>query len=192
MTKAYTIKDFYNYYLSYISDNPLYNIDYKTYRSILTDYFKFIRDEIIEELVKSKGRFAIYNCSDLNNYNTISSDPKVNLEVGYLVYMVTVYDKAGNQKEVRHRAQDAAFGRREGYRRRGPDCRRKRRRHHDEGGLREAPSRDHLSPAEARRQGHAGRELEGQRLRRAPVRRLDAFLYAVLLDCGQGISPEGV
>lgn len=25
-------------------------------------------------------------------------------------------------------------------------------------GLREAPSRDHLSPAEARRQGHAGRE----------------------------------
>ena len=49
MTKAYTIKDFYNYYLSYISDNPLYNIDYKTYRSILTDYFKFIRDEIIEE-----------------------------------------------------------------------------------------------------------------------------------------------
>ena len=49
MTKAYTIKDFYNYYLSYISDNPLYHIDYKTYRNILTDYFKFVRDEIIEE-----------------------------------------------------------------------------------------------------------------------------------------------
>ena len=49
MTNSYTIKDFYQYYLTYINDNPLYAIDYKTYRNILTEYFLFIRDEIIEE-----------------------------------------------------------------------------------------------------------------------------------------------
>ena len=49
-----------------------------------------------------------------------------------------------------------------------------------------------LPPAEARRQRHAGRESEGQRLRGASVRGLHPCLHAVLLHCGQGIPPEGV
>ncbi|MBP9479665.1 MAG: hemagglutinin repeat-containing protein, partial [Sebaldella sp.] len=69
--------------------------------------FYFIKDsdgKLSNEFDPYSGKvFTNANSADfdgLNNYNTISSDPKVNLEVGYLVYMVTVYDKAGNQKEV--------------------------------------------------------------------------------------------
>lgn len=47
-TKSYTVKDFYTHYMSNISDNFLYDIDYTSYRAIVTEYFKFIRDEIIE------------------------------------------------------------------------------------------------------------------------------------------------
>ena len=48
-TKAYTVKDFYMSYLSFITDNELYQVDYKTYRQIVTDYFKHIYQKIVEE-----------------------------------------------------------------------------------------------------------------------------------------------
>ena len=47
-TKSYTIHNFYESYCKYVEDNPLYQIDYKTFRSIVTDYFKYLRDELIE------------------------------------------------------------------------------------------------------------------------------------------------
>ena len=40
--------------------------------------------------------------------------------------------------------------------------------------------------------GMQAREPEGQRLRRAPVRRIHALLHAVLLHEGQGVPPEGL
>ena len=47
-TKSYTGKDFYRSYIDYVSDNPLYQVDYKTFRGIINDYFKYLRDELIE------------------------------------------------------------------------------------------------------------------------------------------------
>lgn len=47
-TKSYTGKDFYTSYCDYIEDNPLYQVDYKTFRGIINDYFKYLRDELIE------------------------------------------------------------------------------------------------------------------------------------------------
>ena len=47
-TKSYTIHNFYESYCKYVEDNPLYQVDYKTFRSIVTDYFKYLRDELIE------------------------------------------------------------------------------------------------------------------------------------------------
>lgn len=47
-TKSYVIKHFYDSYSEYVKDNQLYEIDYKTFRGIVTDYFKHIRDEVIE------------------------------------------------------------------------------------------------------------------------------------------------
>lgn len=46
--KSYCIPDFYKFYQEEVSDNPLYQVDYKTYRAIVTDYFKYFRDEVIE------------------------------------------------------------------------------------------------------------------------------------------------
>lgn len=48
-TKSYTIKDFYESYNNFIEGNELYNIDYKIYRKIVTDYFKYIYNRIIEQ-----------------------------------------------------------------------------------------------------------------------------------------------
>ena len=47
-TKSYTGKDFYTSYCDYIEDNPLYQVDYKTFRGVINDYFKYLRDELIE------------------------------------------------------------------------------------------------------------------------------------------------
>lgn len=47
-TKSYVIRDFYNHYLSSIDHQQPYEIDYKKYREIVTAYFKYLRDEVIE------------------------------------------------------------------------------------------------------------------------------------------------
>lgn len=47
-TKSHTGKDFYKSYIEYVSDNPLYQVDYRTFRDIINDYFKYLRDELLE------------------------------------------------------------------------------------------------------------------------------------------------
>ena len=47
-TQSYTIKDFYNSYSDYIEPNTQYDITYATFKDIIIDYFKYIRDNIIE------------------------------------------------------------------------------------------------------------------------------------------------
>lgn len=46
---AYTIADFYLSYLNYIEHGTIYDIEYKIFREILLDYFKFLRDELLEK-----------------------------------------------------------------------------------------------------------------------------------------------
>ena len=46
--EAYTIADFYESYCEYTKDNPLYQVAYKTFRDVVTEYFRYLRDEIIE------------------------------------------------------------------------------------------------------------------------------------------------
>lgn len=36
--KAYTIADFYDGYCNYVEDNPLYQVSYKVFRQIVSDY----------------------------------------------------------------------------------------------------------------------------------------------------------
>ncbi|WP_281538158.1 hypothetical protein [Romboutsia timonensis] len=43
-TVSYTIPSFYNHYLSSIEPDTVYDIDYTTYRKIVTDYFYHLRD----------------------------------------------------------------------------------------------------------------------------------------------------
>lgn len=46
--KSYTGKDFYKSYIDYVGDNPLYQVEYRVFRDIINDYFKYLRDELIE------------------------------------------------------------------------------------------------------------------------------------------------
>lgn len=48
-TKAYTIASFYNSYLSNIEQDTVYDIDYNKYRAIITDYFKYLQKQLIDE-----------------------------------------------------------------------------------------------------------------------------------------------
>ena len=47
-TRAYTGHNFYDSYLEYVEDNPLYQVEYRVFRDIINDYFKYLRDELIE------------------------------------------------------------------------------------------------------------------------------------------------
>lgn len=47
-TKSYVGKDFYKSYMEYVEDNPLYQVEYRKFRDIINDYFRYLRDEIIE------------------------------------------------------------------------------------------------------------------------------------------------
>lgn len=44
----YTITDFYQRYKQNIEPNTSYDVDFNTYRAIVFDYFKFIRDQIFD------------------------------------------------------------------------------------------------------------------------------------------------
>lgn len=48
-TKSYTIASFYNSYLKNIEPDTTYDIDYNTYRAIVTDYFKHLQHQLLDE-----------------------------------------------------------------------------------------------------------------------------------------------
>lgn len=48
-TQSYTIMAFYNFYLDNIERDTTYDIEYSLYRKIVTEYFQYLRDELIEK-----------------------------------------------------------------------------------------------------------------------------------------------
>lgn len=91
-TKSYVGKDFYNSYLEYIDNNELYYIDYKIFRNIINDYFKFLKDELIENGKEIKlpcrmGYIKIvkHKPKEWNN-KSLSIDYHSTRELGKLIY----------------------------------------------------------------------------------------------------------
>lgn len=52
--KCYTIADYYISYKEYIEPNTQYDVDLKTFKAIVTDYFKYIKNEIMYECKEIK------------------------------------------------------------------------------------------------------------------------------------------
>lgn len=52
--KCHTIADFYLNYKNYIDEGTQYDVDLKTFKAILIDYFKYIRDAIMLECKEVK------------------------------------------------------------------------------------------------------------------------------------------
>jgi len=69
-TKSYTIASFYNDYLTSIEPDTVYDINYTKYRAIVTDYFQYLRQRLIEEgkMIKLPYR--------MGNVQIIKSRPK--------------------------------------------------------------------------------------------------------------------
>lgn len=69
-TKSYTIASFYNDYLDNIEKDTVYDINYTKYRAIVTDYFKHLRQRLIEEgkMIKLPYR--------MGNVQVVKSRPK--------------------------------------------------------------------------------------------------------------------
>ena len=69
-TKSYTIASFYNDYLDSIEPDTIYDIDYTTYRAIVTEYFKHLQHKLLEEgkMIKLPYR--------LGNVQIVKSKPK--------------------------------------------------------------------------------------------------------------------
>ena len=69
-TKSYTIASFYNDYLDNIEKDTVYDIDYTKYRAIVTDYFKYLQQRLIEEgkMIKLPYR--------MGNVQIVKSRPK--------------------------------------------------------------------------------------------------------------------
>lgn len=93
-TKSHTIREFYKSYCEYVKDNPLYQVDYKVFRSILTEYFKHIRDEVIEEGKEIKfpcrlGSFCIVKHKPKNfNSSSLRIDFHATKEAGKIIYHI--------------------------------------------------------------------------------------------------------
>ncbi len=47
-TNSHTIVDFYNNYSQQIKKESVYDVTYEQYKKVVIDYFKFLRDELIE------------------------------------------------------------------------------------------------------------------------------------------------
>lgn len=47
-TKSHTIVDFYNSYEEQVTAQSIYDITYEQYRAVVTDYFLYLREELIE------------------------------------------------------------------------------------------------------------------------------------------------
>lgn len=69
-TKSYTIASFYNDYLDNIEKDTVYDISYTKYRAIVTDYFKYLQQRLIEEgkMIKLPYR--------MGNLQIVKSRPK--------------------------------------------------------------------------------------------------------------------
>ena len=75
-TESYTIPSFYNYYLDNIEEDTIYDIPYSVYRSIVTEYFQYLRDELIEKGKRVRDR------------RSLRLDYKATKEQGKLVYLL--------------------------------------------------------------------------------------------------------
>lgn len=66
-TKSYTIASFYNEYLTDIEPDTAYDVDYTTYRAIVTDYFKYLQHKLIEEGKMIKLPYRMGNLQVIKN-----------------------------------------------------------------------------------------------------------------------------
>lgn len=93
-TVSYTIPSFYNHYLSNIEPDTVYDIPYSQYRQIVTDYFKYIRDEVIENSKEVRLPYRLGSIQIVKHRpkhydgRSLRIDYQATKETGKLVYLL--------------------------------------------------------------------------------------------------------
>lgn len=92
--KSYTIADFYLSYKQYIEQGTIYDVDLKTYKAIVIDYFKHIRDEIMENCKEFKFPCRLGTLQIIKHQpkeftgKSLRWDWKATREAGHPVYLL--------------------------------------------------------------------------------------------------------
>lgn len=92
--KCYTIADFYLHYKKYIELDTVYDVDFKTFKEIVSDYFKYIRDEVMLNCKEFKlpcrlGTISIVkHLPKQYNGQSLRWDWKATKEAGKPVYLL--------------------------------------------------------------------------------------------------------
>lgn len=93
-TVSYTIPSFYNHYLSNIEADTVYDIDYPTYRKIVTEYFCYLRDQLLEESKEVKLPYRMGSIQIVKKQpkrldgRSLRIDYKATKELGKLTYLL--------------------------------------------------------------------------------------------------------
>lgn len=93
-TASYTIPSFYSSYLSSIEPDTVYDIDYTTYRKIITEYFQYLRDQIIEESKRVKLPYRMGSLQIIKKQpkhldgRSLRIDYQATKEYGKLIYLL--------------------------------------------------------------------------------------------------------
>lgn len=92
-TLSYTIPSFYNHYLSGIEQDTVYDVDYTTYRKIVTDYFCYLRDQLLEESKEVKLPYRMGSIQIVKKQpkhfdgRSLRIDYQATKELGKLIYL---------------------------------------------------------------------------------------------------------
>ena len=93
-TKSYTIASFYNDYLDNIEKDTVYDINYTKYRAIVTDYFKYLRQLLIEEGKRIKLPYRMGTVQIVKSRpkhldkRSLRIDYKATKETGKLIFLL--------------------------------------------------------------------------------------------------------
>lgn len=93
-TKSYTIASFYNDYLDNIEKDTVYDINYTKYRAIVTDYFKYLRQRLIEEGKRIKLPYRMGTVQIVKSRpkhldkRSLRIDYKATKETGKLIFLL--------------------------------------------------------------------------------------------------------
>lgn len=93
-TKSYTIASFYNDYLTTIEPDTVYDIDYNKYRAIVTDYFQYLRQRLIEEGKRIKLPYRMGTVQIVKSRpkhldkRSLRIDYKATKETGKLIFLL--------------------------------------------------------------------------------------------------------
>ena len=91
-TVSYTIPSFYNHYLSNIEADTVYDIDYPTYRKIVTEYFCYLRDQLLEESKEVKLPYRMGSIQIVKKQPKHLDGRSLRIDYNLLIYLTNTQD----------------------------------------------------------------------------------------------------